>query len=63
MRGPRQNRAPAGRSLQDRFGVSGFDLALFGGGLLGGLYILNDPVLLYSAIGAGVLGLVVFLKK
>jgi hypothetical protein len=36
---------------------------MFGGGLLGGLYILNDPVLLYSAIGAGVLGLVVYLKK
>jgi hypothetical protein len=36
---------------------------MFGGGLVGGLYILSDPMLLYSAIGAGVLGLVVYLKK
>jgi len=63
MRPPRPNRAPAGRSLQDRFGVSGWDVAMFGGGLVGGLYILSDPMLLYSAIGAGVLGLVVYLKK
>ena len=60
MRAPRQNRAPAGRSLHDRFGISNWDVALFGSGLLGGLYILNDPALL---LGAGLLGLVVFLKK
>ena len=64
MRPPmRPNRSPAGRSLQDRFGISGWDLAMFGGGLAGGLYLTQNPTTLYALVGAGALGLVLFLKR
>ena len=63
MRSPLPRGPHARQTFHDRFGISGLDALSFGGGLLGGLYLLNDPVLLYSLIGASALGLVVFLKK
>jgi len=56
----RPNNSPAGRSLQDRLGVSGWDIAMFGGGLVGGLYLTQNPTLLYA--GAAV-ALFLLLKK
>lgn len=59
MRAPaRPNHSPAGRTMRDRFGVSGWDMAEFGLGLAGGLYLTQNPTTLYALIGAGALGFI-----
>ena len=66
MRPTFANRAPAGRSMRDRFGFSGRSMALFGGGLLGGSLLFNNVFGGSSTnliIVVGGVGLWWFLKK